>query len=327
MKYRKAEAKEYAREHLKGLWGATLTPFTPDLRLDEAGFRSNLRHWIHDLHVDGIFVSGKQGEFFSLSIAERKRTFEIVVEEAAGQVGVVASCWDLNLDNTLELLRHAQAVGADWAVVQNPLLYFGAHTNETLEAYYRYLAEQIDIGLALRNNPDHGYLMSPRLCARLAELPNVVAIKDTAPREHYVELTRLAGDRLLVSNPLEQDWLDNVLELGWRLFLSSPEVLVMQTRDDLRVREYAALAFCGQAEQARRVRDSLEPVRQAIRASRPVGKTQAHFKYWQELLGQVGGPVRPPLLQLTKEEKAHVREAFAGCGLGRAAAPAAHART
>lgn len=247
MKYRKAEAKEYARQHLKGLWGATLTPFTPDLRLDEAGFRSNLRHWIRDLHVDGIFVSGKQGEFFSLSIAERKRTFEIV--------------------------------------------------------------------------------MSPRLCARLAELPNVVAIKDTAPREHDVELTRLAGDRLLVSNPLEQDWLDNVLELGWRLFLSSPEVLVMQTRDDLRVREYTALAFRGQAEQARRVRDSLEPVRQAIRASRPVGKTQAHFKYWQELLGQVGGPVRPPLLQLTKEEKARVREAFAGCGLGRATATAAHART
>ena len=62
-------------------------------------------------------------------------------------------------------------------------------------------------------------------------------------------------------------------------------------------------------------RDSLEPVRQAIRQSKPQGKPQAHAKYWQELLGQHGGPVRRPLLQLTDAERAQTRAAFEGCGL------------
>ena len=71
----------------------------------------------------------------------------------------------------------------------------------------------------------------------------------------------------------------------------------------------------GKADEARRVRDSLEPVRKALKGTRPGGKPQAHQKYWQELLGQAGGPVRPPLLQLTDEEKQATRKAFETCGL------------
>jgi len=87
MKYRKLDAKDYARRHLRGIWAAALNPFTPDLALDEDGLRRNLRHWYRDLGLAGIFVSGKQGEFFSMSLAERKRTFEIAVEEAAAAGG------------------------------------------------------------------------------------------------------------------------------------------------------------------------------------------------------------------------------------------------
>ncbi len=322
MKYRKSEAKAYAREHMKGLWGASLTPFTPDLRVDEADLRANLRHWLHDLNLGGIFVSGKQGEFFSLSLAERKRTFEIAVEEARGTRGTIMSCWDMNLQTTLELMQYAEAVGADWVIVQSPILYFGAHTDETVVEYFRYLAERVDIGIALWNNPDHGYAMSPHLCARLADLPNIVAIKDSVPREQYAELTRLAGDRILVSNPSEEEWFDNVVELGWQVYLASPPAFVMQTREDRRFQQYTELALQGEMARARAVRDSLEPVRRALKASRPAGKQQAQLKYWQELLGQVGGPVRPPLLQLSAEEKARIRHAFEACGLGRTAAPA-----
>jgi 4-hydroxy-tetrahydrodipicolinate synthase len=320
VRYRKAEAKEYARERMRGLWGASLTPFTPDLQIDETGLRANLRHWLHDLRLGGIFVSGKQGEFFSLSLAERKRTFEIAVEEAQGASGTIMSCWDMNLQNTLELIRHAEAIGADFVIVQSPILYFGAHTDETVSEYFRYLSDRVNIGIALWNNPDHGYTMSARLCARLADLPNIVAIKDSVPRPEYAELTRLAGDRILVSNPSEDEWLDNVLELGWRVYLASPPAFLMQTREDRRLQEYTDLAIRGEAARARQARDSLEPVRHALKTSRPVGKQQAQLKYWQELLGQVGGPVRPPLLQLTEEEKARIRHAFQGCGLARTAA-------
>jgi 4-hydroxy-tetrahydrodipicolinate synthase len=63
------------------------------------------------------------------------------------------------------------------------------------------------------------------------------------------------------------------------------------------------------------VRDSLEAVRLALKRTRPKGTPQAHQKYWQELLGQAGGPVRRPLLTLTETEKAATRAAFETCGL------------
>ena len=63
------------------------------------------------------------------------------------------------------------------------------------------------------------------------------------------------------------------------------------------------------------MRDSLNPVREAIRNTKPGDKPPAHGKYWQDLLGQVGGPVRRPMLNLTEEEKALIKIAFDGCGL------------
>jgi len=79
--------------------------------------------------------------------------------------------------------------------------------------------------------------------------------------------------------------------------------------------EYTRLAFEGRIDEARAIRNSLEPVRAALKKTRPGGKPQAHQKYWQELLGQVGGPVRPPLLQLNDQEKETTLKAFNKCGL------------
>lgn len=313
--YKKQDAKAYAREHFRGVWAATATPFRDDLSLDEAGFRANLRHWIGDLGLGGLFVSGKQGEFFSMSVPERKRTFELAVEEAAGRCGIVTSCSDTNLDVVLELARHSQDIGAPYIVVHSPVLHFHHDAEATVYEYYRHLSEQLDIGIALWNHPDCGYIMSPELCARIAELPNIVAIKYSVDRARYARLTELAGDKILVSTASEEEWLDNIIELGWRLYLCSTPPFLLQTKADQRINEYTRLAFAGRHDEARKLRDSLEPARQAFRSARPSGTPQAYTKYWMELLGQVGGPVRRPLLNLTEAEKAATREALARSGL------------
>jgi len=317
MKYRKAQAKDYARRHLSGIWAATLTPFTPDMRFDEAGWRRNLRHWYRELGIAGLFVNGKQGEFYAMSLEERKRTAELAVEEAAAvRGGVMVSCSDQSLDTVIELAQHAQAIGADYIVVHTPLLYFGADTSDTLFAYYKTIADQVDLGIALWNQPpDCGYLLAPDVCLRLAGLPNVVAIKYSVPRATYAELTRLAGEQLIVSSSSEEDWLDNMVELGWQVYLCSTPPYLLQTPADRRMHEYTELAFQGNLGKAREVSASLDPVRAALKSTRPPGKAAAHQKYWQELLGQAGGPVRPPLLGLTEPEKAATRAAFEACGL------------
>lgn len=318
MRYRKGEAKDYAREHLSGIWAATLTPFAQDLSVDEAGWRANVRHWYRDLGIRGLFVNGKQGEFSSMTLAERKRAAEIAVEEAGADRSVMVSCSDQSLDTVIELAKHAQKIGAEYIIVHTPLLYFGAHTSDTLFEYYRYIAEQVEIGVALWNQPpDCGYTLEPEVCLRIAELPNIVAIKYSVARELYAKLTRMAGDRLIVSTSNEEEWLDNIIELGWKLYLCSAPPFLLQTRTDRRMHEYTELAFKGEAQRARAVQKSLDPVRQALKDSRPAGKVAAQQKYWQELLGQAGGRVRRPLLELDEREKAAVRAAFEGCGLRR----------
>jgi 4-hydroxy-tetrahydrodipicolinate synthase len=323
MDYCKSEAKDYARQHLVGIWAANLTPFDEALRLDEAALRSNLDHWIRDLKLGGLFVAGKQAEYFSMSIAERKRLIELSVQAAQaagdrggiGRCGIITSCSDTNLDVVLDLARYSTAAGADYVIVHSPVLHFGADTEETIFEYYRHLSEQLDIGIAMWNHPDCGYTMSPELCARIAELPNIVAIKYSTDRARYSRLTEMVGDKIHVSNPDEADWLDNIVELGWKLYLCSTPPFLLQTRVDQRMNEYTRLAFAGRIDEARAVRDSLEPVRQAMRASKPKGKPQAHSKAWQDLLGQHGGKVRRPLLNLTEAELDATRRAFETCGL------------
>ncbi len=313
------QAKLDARSRLQGVWAATLTPFDDQLELDEEGWRANLRHWYGDLGIRGLFVNGKQGEFASMTIEERKRAAEIAVEEAAPHDGgVLISVSDQSIDVVVELARHAEAIGAPLVVAHSPLLYFGAHTDDTIFEYYRHLAEQVSIGVVLWNQPpDCGYTLEPELCARMArEIPNVVGIKYSVPRETYAELTRLAGDELVVSSSDERAWLENIVELNWQVYLCSTPPLLMQTPTDRRIERYTELAMAGQIDEARAVRDSLEPVRHALASTRPAGKAAAHQKYWQELLGQAGGPVRRPYLELTEDEKARTREAFAACGLG-----------
>ncbi len=266
----------------------------------------------------GLFIAGKQAEFFSMSLEERKRLLEIAVDEAGDSCGTMMSCSDENLDTVLELADHAQGAGADYIIVHSPPLYFHKSVDEVLYEYYRHICAQVEIGVAIWHQPDYGYVMGPEVCARIAELPNIVAIKYSVARDLYTELTRMAGDKLIVSTSAEDQWLENIVELGWQVYLCSTPPFLMQTKHDRRMQEYTDLAMQGDVERARRVRDSLAPVRAALRDTRPDDKPAAHQKYWQDLLGQTGGTVRRPLLELSDAEKAATKAAFETCGLARA---------
>ncbi|MFN3971608.1 MAG: dihydrodipicolinate synthase family protein [Gemmobacter sp.] len=315
MRYDRNTAKSHAFAHMRGIWAAALMPFAEDLSIDEAGFRANMEHWIADLGIDGFFVAGKQGEFYAMSVEERKRCFDLAVSAADGRAQTIMSCSDQNMDVVIDLARHAQASGADYIVVHAPVLHFTKAQDDTLIRYYETIAAKVDIGIALWSHPDSGYLMTPRLCNRLADIETVVAIKYSVPRPMYAELTRLAGDRMIVSTASEEEWLDNILDLGWRLYLCSSPPYLIQTARDTRMRAYTEAAFAGRADEARRIRDSLAPVRAALRDTRPAEKPHAHQKYWQTLLGQTGGRTRPPMLELTARDMARTREAFDMCGL------------
>ena len=124
MQYEKHEAKAYARETMRGIWAAALNPFDADQNFDEAGLRKNIGHWIDDLGIQGLFIAGKQGEFWSMSLEERKTNMTIAANECAGKAGTIMSISDQNVATVLELGRHAQECGADYVVVHAPMLSF-----------------------------------------------------------------------------------------------------------------------------------------------------------------------------------------------------------
>ena len=205
------DAKAHARAHMRGIWAAALIPFTATGAMDEDRFTHNIRHWTGDLRIDGVFVAGKQGELFSMSIEERKRAFTLAADAVCGRAQTIMSCSDQNMDVVIDLARHAQSVGADYIVVHAPMLHFFRAQDETVLEYYRTISRAVDIGIALWSHPDSGYLMSPALCNRLADIETAVAIKYSVPRPMYAELTALAGDRIQVSTASEDDWLANSL--------------------------------------------------------------------------------------------------------------------
>ena len=313
--YTKSESKEFAQENFRGIFAASMTPFKDDGSTDEYGLRSNLRHWVDDLQISGLFINGKQGEFFSMTIAERKRQFEIVIDEVGDRCKTIMSCSDENLETVLELGRHAQDIGADWIIVHAPPLYFHTRVDAVLNEYYRHIADQLDIGIAIWHQPDYNYILEPEVCQEIAKIENIVAIKYSVDRERYSRLTDLTRGNLIVSTSSEEQWLENIIELGWQVYLCSTPPFLMQTKVDKRMNEYTQLAMSGQVDKAREVRDSLDTVRNALKKTRPADKPQAQQKYWADLLGQVGGGVRRPLLNLSIDEKKAIKKSFDECGL------------
>jgi len=120
MDYPKAEAKQAARERFSGLWAAITVPFDDAGAVDGAALRADLDRLTGDLAIDGIFAGGVMSEFWALSGAERRRLIEVVVERARGKCPVVAHTGQHSAAETIEQTRHAEAAGADFAVVINP---------------------------------------------------------------------------------------------------------------------------------------------------------------------------------------------------------------
>src|SRR5215211_5613813 len=112
MRYRRAEARGFGKTHMRGIWAAIPYPFTPSGDLDETALRKDIRHYIDVLSIDGFFFGGLVGEFWSLTMEERRRGQQIVVEEAGEMAQVIAQTACFSIRETVALTQHAQAVGA-----------------------------------------------------------------------------------------------------------------------------------------------------------------------------------------------------------------------
>ncbi len=179
---------------VKGVFPALVTPFDGKTEaLDEAAFRGIIRHCLP--HIDGVVTSGTTGEFPYLSRAEQRRMVEIAREQVGDKL-VIAGCGAAGTAQAIALATDAQEAGADAVLVVTP--YFLHPSDKGVYQHYYDITRQVDIPLILYNIPQVMDAYLPRTVVEdLADLPNVVAMKDSSGNLTYtMEILEFAGDRI-----------------------------------------------------------------------------------------------------------------------------------
>jgi 4-hydroxy-tetrahydrodipicolinate synthase len=318
MKYAKNEAKEAAKEMLKGVWTALPTNFTADDAIDEAAMAWNLEHCISELKLEGHYCHGNVAEFWTLSNEERMRIHEINVEVARGRVPLIAGCHHQNPNDVIKLAQHAQHVGIDFVIILTP--YVAARGDDVILEFYKYICERIDIGVVLFNT-EATYPISARLAKKLAKIPNVCAYKQGVSKiMSTIALRAAVGEELEISVADEAPWVYNigVMEDQW-LLNYCPHLY--QVPGYLPVNDYTAAAKAGDFNTAIEISRSLNPLRQVMSKWIPGygaagGRTPSHEqKYWMELIGMKGGPVRAPQTEMTADQRSEMEAELKATGL------------
>ena len=319
MQYARSDAKDAARRQFTGLWAAMTTPFTADGALDLSAITSDMAHLTDTLHVGGVFCTGVMGEFWAMTNAERKQAVETVVEAARGKCPVLAHTGHHSAADTIELTRHAERAGADFAVVINP--YYPPTSPEGLRAWFHEVISSVDIGVWLFDTNFSGVKLPMDLIDELADLENVCGIKVGHDHDRYLETLARVGDRILVCEANEGMWLENMRENGQRVYMSSSIPFLFQTASSQPMREYTDLALSGDFEKAAEVAATLEPLR-ALSSKWLHGRWMREgimpipaIKAWSGLLGMSGGQPRVPLVGLTDAQLAELNADLAAVGL------------
>ncbi|HLH72341.1 MAG TPA: dihydrodipicolinate synthase family protein, partial [Chloroflexota bacterium] len=179
------------RPRLRGVLAFPVTPFNDDLSLNEKAFQEHVEYLVNSgLHA--IVAAGGTGELYSMTPSEISRVYRLAVEATNGRVPVIAGV-GYNTALAIELAKDAEKAGAD-AILILPH-YYGRAEDDGMLAYYASIAQSVTI--AAFPYARDAAVFSPKLVARLAELPNVVAFKDgQADLRAWTRIRDYVGDRL-----------------------------------------------------------------------------------------------------------------------------------
>ena len=276
-------------EQFAGLTVALVTPFR-DREIDERALRKLVDFQV-EMGTDCVSPVGTTGESPTLSHEEHERVIRIVCEHAAGRIKVMAGTGSNNTTEAIRLTRVAKEAGATGALIVAP--YYNKPTQEGFYQHYKAITEQVDLPIVLYNIPGRtAKNMEPETIARIAELPTVVAIKESTGVMDQASqvlalsnLTLLSGDDSLTL-PL--------LALGGRGVVSVVGNIVPQDVQAL-LRAFEA----GKLAEARQWHYKLFPL---CRDLLGVASNPIPIKAAMRILGRDTGDVRLPLTPLSPKE-------------------------
>ena len=280
---------------------ATVTPFDSDGAVDYERYRE-LCAFLVDNGSDGVVVSGTTGESPTLSDEERVELLHAAIDAVGDRATVMAGTGTNSTAHSIQLTEQAHEAGADGFLVVTP--YYNKPPPRAIVEHFKAVAAASDRPVMVYNIPSRVVInIEPETMARLAEIPNVTAVKqandDLEQARRIVELglDLYAGD-------------DNIvypfLELGGRggvcvhTHVVGPQVKEMIRR----FRE-------GDAEGAKRIHEELAPAYELLGVT--TGPIQ--IKAALNLLGQDVGGLRLPLVEASDEERTRIRDCLERLGV------------
>ena len=169
------------KEKTKGIFHLSLTPFDKNGDLNIPALKESIRQVTENKALEGediVFIAlGTTGEFYAMSEAENKTVVDIVCAEVNGRFPVMIGSGRAGTKNTVDFSKYAQAAGADGLLVVPP--YYTMPTTDGVIRHFETLAESVDIGITIYNNPAASKLWLPMpVIKRLSQVDNIIGLKE-----------------------------------------------------------------------------------------------------------------------------------------------------
>jgi 4-hydroxy-tetrahydrodipicolinate synthase len=163
---------------ISGILTPNITPVDNAGRVDEDRLRGYV-DWLIDRGVDGLYPNGSTGEFVRFTADERRRIVQVVVDQTAGRVPILAGAAEANVKVTIEACDTYGAMGVRAVAIVAPFYY--RLSSEGVYAYFREIADAVSVDVTLYNIPMFASPIEVDTVIRLAsECPRVVGIKDSS---------------------------------------------------------------------------------------------------------------------------------------------------
>lgn len=290
---------------LTGIIPPIVTPMLDDESLDLPGLRKHIDFMLTK-GVQGIFVLGTTGEFYALDEGEKQAVTAEAIAHCRGRSPVYVGTGAETTREVIRLTRMADREGADGISVITP--YFIKPTQAELIDHFRRVAESTSKPVVLYNNPATcgGVSIEPDTVARLAEIPNIIGIKDSSgDLQNTIEIIRKVPPHFSVLNGR-----DTLICAALMFGAKGAIPASCNLAPDLCVGIYQAFSK-GDIPAAQDFQARLHPVRLAM----SLGTGNGAIKEGMALLGRPAGPNRAPIAPLSAEKREKLRAILQAAGV------------
>ena len=286
----------------QGSMTALITPIKGG-KVDEDAYRSFV-DWQINEGTNGLVPCGTTGESPTLDHNEHMRVTELCIEVAAGRVPVIAGTGSNSTNEAVKLTIHAKEAGATAALVVTP--YYNKPTPEGQYLHFKSICDATDLPIIIYNIPGRSVIdMSVETMARLAELSNIVGVKDATS-----DLTRPIATRLAINKDFCQLSGEDATIVP---FLAAGGVGCISVTANIAPRMCSDLHQAWQKGDIATVmdlQDRLMPLHMSMFCETSPGPV----KYAASLLGKCSAEARLPICEISEASKEHVKNAMANAG-------------